>query len=264
MDKLLQKAQDIKIIFFDIDDTLRVKDTGYMPASISRVFEALRQKGILTGIATGRNLYGVIPEIRALNPDFFVTSNGAYVIDQKGQVVFDQPLTKPVLLKLVEWLEAEKIDHVFYGAQQVIASDWTDLMGQVVVYGQLPVAPDFYQDNAVYQMLTISEHDDTLVLPYSLAEHVRMVRWHPYSSDIVQNDISKAAGVAHVLDKLGLSVQQVLNFGDELNDLELFEMGGLSVAMKVSHPKILEMADYITDTVENDGIEKALKALKIL
>jgi peptidyl-prolyl cis-trans isomerase B (cyclophilin B) len=34
--------------------------------------------------------------------------------------------------------------------------------------------------------------------------------------------------------------------------------------MKVSHPKILEMADYITDTVENDGIEKALKALNIL
>ncbi|MFZ2232343.1 MAG: Cof-type HAD-IIB family hydrolase, partial [Lactococcus raffinolactis] len=32
MEKLLNKAKDIKIIFFDIDDTLRVKDTGFMPA----------------------------------------------------------------------------------------------------------------------------------------------------------------------------------------------------------------------------------------
>ena len=55
MEKLLNRAKDIKIIFFDIDDTLRVKDKGYMPASIPQVFAALREKGILTGIATGRN-----------------------------------------------------------------------------------------------------------------------------------------------------------------------------------------------------------------
>ena len=72
MENLLSSAQEIKIIFFDIDDTLRVKDTGYMPESVHRVFEALRQKGILTGIATGRNYYGVIPEIKALKPDFLV------------------------------------------------------------------------------------------------------------------------------------------------------------------------------------------------
>ena len=77
MKDLLSKAKQTKIVFFDIDDTLRVKNTGYMPDSIPRVFELLRKKGILTGIATGRNFYGVLPEIKALNPDFFVTANGA-------------------------------------------------------------------------------------------------------------------------------------------------------------------------------------------
>lgn len=37
----------------------------------------------MTGIATGRALYGVVPEIRALEPDYFVTINGTYVIDKK-------------------------------------------------------------------------------------------------------------------------------------------------------------------------------------
>lgn len=45
--KLKYKAKKIKIVFFDIDDTLRVKDTGYMPASIQRVFKSLKEKGIL-------------------------------------------------------------------------------------------------------------------------------------------------------------------------------------------------------------------------
>lgn len=83
--KTKYKAKKTKIVFFDIDDTLRVKVTGYMPESIKYVFKSLKEKGIMTGIATGRSLYGVVPEIRDLNPDYFVTINGAYVVDKKKQ-----------------------------------------------------------------------------------------------------------------------------------------------------------------------------------
>ena len=266
MEKLLNRAKAIKIIFFDIDDTLRVKDTAFMPASIPKIFAALREKGILTGIATGRNLYGVVPEIRALDPDFFVTANGAYVVDRKGEIIYDQPLPEKIVSDIVDWLDTSDVDHIFYGSDQVVASKWTNLMSDAItpVYGQLPVDSAFYQSHAVYQMVTMSEHDDQLVLPENLADNVRMVRWHKHSSDIVPMTGSKAEGVRRVLDKLGFDVDNVMNFGDELNDVELFDLGGLSVAMKVSHPKILDMADYITDTVENDGIEKALTALNIL
>ena len=50
-------------------------------------------------------------------------------------------------------------------------------------------------------------------------------------------------------------------FGDELNDLELFDYAGMSIAMGHSHPKIIEKADYITKTVEEDGIFDALEKL---
>ena len=50
------KAKKIKIIFFDIDDTLRNSKTGFIPASIPTVFKQLREKGILTGIASGRGI----------------------------------------------------------------------------------------------------------------------------------------------------------------------------------------------------------------
>ena len=87
--KLRYKAKKIKIVFFDIDDTLRVKETGYMPESIKSVFAQLRKKGILTGIASGRGIFGVVPEIRELKPDFFVTLNGAYVEDKKGKAIYE-------------------------------------------------------------------------------------------------------------------------------------------------------------------------------
>lgn len=43
--KLKYKAKKIKMVFFDIDDTLRVKNTGYMPESIQMVFKELKKKG---------------------------------------------------------------------------------------------------------------------------------------------------------------------------------------------------------------------------
>ena len=101
--KLKYKAKKIKIVFFDIDDTLRVKDTGFMPASIQRVFESLKEKGILIGIASGRGIFGVVPEIRELEPDFFVTLNGAYVEDKKGQVVSEQAIPQNIVEKYIAW-----------------------------------------------------------------------------------------------------------------------------------------------------------------
>ncbi len=61
--KTKYKAKKIKAVFFDIDDTLRVKDTGYMPPSILKVFKALKDKGIVVGIASGRARYGV-PKVK--------------------------------------------------------------------------------------------------------------------------------------------------------------------------------------------------------
>lgn len=62
--KLRYKAKKIKIVFFDIDDTLRNSKTGFIPTTIPTVFKQLREKGILTGIASGRGIFGVVPEIR--------------------------------------------------------------------------------------------------------------------------------------------------------------------------------------------------------
>ena len=94
--KTKYKAKKTKIVFFDIDDTLRVKKTGYIPESIKAVFKGLKEKGILTGIATGRGYYGVVEDIRDLEPDYFVTINGTYVINRKGEEIYNQPLAREV------------------------------------------------------------------------------------------------------------------------------------------------------------------------
>lgn len=259
--KLRYKAKKIKIIFFDIDDTLRNSKTGFIPSTIPTAFKQLRDKGILTGIATGRGIFGVVPEIKALKPDFFVTLNGAYIEDKKGNVIYSNKIAKDEVEEYITWTKEVGIDYGLVGSHAAKLSRRTEMISQAIdpIYPDLEVDPDFYQKEDIYQMWTFEDQGDDLTLPESLASTLRMVRWHEHSSDVVPISGSKAAGVAKVVDQLGLKPENVMVFGDGLNDLELFDFAGISVAMGVSHEKIKEKADYITKTLEEDGIFDALE-----
>ena len=259
--KLRYKAKKIKIIFFDIDDTLRNSKTGFIPSTIPTAFKQLPDKGILTGIATGRGIFGVVPELKALKPDFFVTLNGAYIEDKKGNVIYSNKIAKDKVEEYITWTKEVGIDYGLVGSHAAKLSRRTEMISQAIdpIYPDLEVDPDFYQKEDIYQMWTFEDQGDDLRLPDALASTLRMVRWHEHSSDVVPISGSKAAGVAKVVDQLGLKPENVMVFGDGLNDLELFDYAGISVAMGVSHEKIKEKADYITKTLEEDGIFDALE-----
>ena len=259
--KLRYKAKKIKIIFFDIDDTLRNSKTGFVPSNIPTVFQQLREKGILTGIATGRGIFGVVPEIKALKPDFFVTLNGAYIEDKKAHVIYSNKIARDKVEEYIAWTKEVGIDYGLVGSHEAKLSRRTEMISQAIdpIYPDLDVDPDFYQNEDIYQMWTFEDQGDDLTLPESLASTLRLVRWHEHSSDVVPISGSKAAGVAKVVDQLGFKSENVMVFGDELNDLELFDYAGISVAMGISHDKIKEKADYITKTLEEDGIFDALE-----
>ena len=259
--KLRYKAKKIKIIFFDIDDTLRNSKTGFIPSTIPTVFKQLREKGILTGIATGRGIFGVVSEIKALKPDFFVTLNGAYIEDKKGNVIYSNKIARDKVEEYIAWTKEVGIDYGLVGSHEAKLSRRTEMISQAIdpIYPDLEVDPDFYQKEDIYQMWTFEDQGDDLKLPDTLASTLRMVRWHRNSSDVVPLNGSKAAGVAKVVEHLGLKPENVMVFGDGLNDMELFDYAGINIAMGVSHEKIKEKADYITKTLEEDGIFDALE-----
>ena len=54
-----------------------------------------------------------------------------------------------------------------------------------------------------------------------------------------------------------------MTIGDQNNDIELLKAGGIKVAMGNGTPELKECADFITDTVDNDGFVKAVNKFVI-
>ncbi|MDZ7548132.1 HAD hydrolase family protein, partial [Clostridium perfringens] len=58
---------------------------------------------------------------------------------------------------------------------------------------------------------------------------------------------------------LGIKREEIITLGDAGNDLHMIEYAGLGVAMGNAFDEIKEIADYITDTNENDGVAKVIE-----
>ncbi|MDR2465068.1 MAG: Cof-type HAD-IIB family hydrolase [Streptococcaceae bacterium] len=264
--ELVEKAKNIKAIFFDIDDTLRLKDKEFMPESVPKIFEQLKSAGYLTGIASGRAYYGIVPEVRALGADFYVTINGQYVQTQLEKEVFANPIPQETVETIVQWAKENGIELAFVGSHDIAITSWNEYAeaSLPVVYGKVKEDADFYKNHRVFQLLTLSFDANALQLPESVQENVRLVKWHTHSNDIVPTSGSKANGISKVLEMIGLTKENLLVFGDELNDLEMFEYAEIAVAMGVSHPELQKLASFVTKNVEDHGIEDALIQLGLI
>ena len=100
-----------KIIFFDVDGTLRgFAEKGIRP-SVYRAIEKARSQGVLCFVATGRHPLEIEEEnlLGDLQFDGYIYLNGSYCVDENGKVVYQNPIDPSQLEKLLEM----KKDHDF-------------------------------------------------------------------------------------------------------------------------------------------------------
>ena len=80
-----------------------------------------------------------------------------------------------------------------------------------------------------------------------------------YFCEIAGREATKGNAVKFLQDKWGIKKEEILAIGDQDNDIELLKAGGIAVAMGNATDELKAYADYITDTVENDGWVKAVE-----
>ena len=69
----------------------------------------------------------------------------------------------------------------------------------------------------------------------------------------------KGTGMLWLGEQLGISREEIMACGDSYNDYEMLKAVGWSVAMANGEDSVKKIADYITDTNDNDGVAKAFE-----
>ena len=89
-------------------------------------------------------------------------------------------------------------------------------------------------------------------------------RWHPEFTDITANGADKGKGIIAIAHHEGLDVSQTIAFGDGGNDTSMIRQAGIGIAMGNAIEELKQEADYVTTTVDEDGILNALRHFELI
>ena len=89
-------------------------------------------------------------------------------------------------------------------------------------------------------------------------------RWFPSFFDMNTKGLSKADGIAAVIERFSITADEVMAFGDGGNDSEMLKYAGTGIAMGNADDTARSAADYVTLTVDQDGISHALRHFGLL
>ncbi|MDR2097809.1 MAG: HAD family hydrolase [Spirochaetaceae bacterium] len=262
-----------KIVFVDIDGTL-VDGNGEMPESAQKACVKARENGHLLCIATGRQYSVIGEEILSLKFNGIISAGGARV-DIDDKMIAYTAFSKKNLSHIVDYFESRKIGCTLERAECLLASKrvFEHFNSVRKIYGKII---DFYTkyENVVEGEINSSYTDVAKVIfcdTGSLTiDDIRkefsgecevfrgsMPFYGANSGEICPIGINKGAAVNLVLKHYGINKENSIAIGDGDNDIPMLKSCGHGIAMGNGDNELKKAAEYITDSVENDGLLKA-------
>ena len=251
-------------LFFDIDGTLVSFETHQIPPSTILALTQAKANGHKVFIATGRPPI-IITNLGAIEHliDGYVTTNGALCF--VGSDV--------VTCKAIPQQEA-----------RMVVEDSIEKQYGVIVIGEKDVAvldPKGDVDLIFRQQLAVENLNLAKPVEHVLQQRILQItpffdkdyekelmtrlpgctsgRWHPAFTDVTALGADKGEGLLAMAKHLGLNPDHTMAFGDGGNDTTMVRKAGVGIAMGNAIDELKAEADYITASVDDEGVRKALQ-----
>lgn len=253
-------GREIKAVFFDVDGTLLSHSLGDVPGSTRRALRKLRAKGIKTIVATGRHMmeYSKLP-VSNIPFDGYLTLNGNLLLDEHRKAYAGTAIDPGEMKVLTRLFETKRIPFVLIEENERTINYVNDtvIRTQAETQGTIPAVGE-YDGGPVYQILAFVPEHEKEVLDEFL-DQCAITSWNETGIDIIPKDGGKSSGIRKYLELHGIRQEETMAFGDGENDIEMLRFVGVGVAMGNAEDTVKAAADYVTDSVDEDGIEKALR-----
>lgn len=260
----------IKAAIFDVDGTLVPYGVNEISDRLREDLLALKRKGIRLFLATGRGKHDLdnTGMLRDLTFDAYLTFTGLRCYDDRG-------IYRNVTLQREDLVNGCQVLREHPEIVAVMQTDRGNFLNQInddvralfttVLHTPIyPVAPpEEFLDKHVFQFVVMvpkgKEEQFLSVMP-----HCTHARWHPQAIDIIPAGDGKADGIRATLERFGLTREEIIAFGDGENDISMLKLAGIGVAMGNAGEMVKSAADYVTASVQEDGVSAALRRFGLL
>lgn len=254
----------VKAIFFDIDGTLLSHKQGAVPDGTKRALRKLKEKGIKLFVATGRHLLEVqeLP-VKDLQFDGYVTLNGQLCLDEEKKLFFSAPIHQDDVREVITLFQEKKLPIMIIEKERMYINYIDDCVreAQKDISTSIPEI-GIYDGGLVYQFVVYTNQRNTREM--QALRHSKINDWNKNAFDILPASGGKMKGISEMLNRHHIAKEDIMAFGDGENDIDMLCYAGIGIAMGNAKPEVKCYADDVTESVDEEGILKALEKYDIL
>lgn len=264
-----------KLIFFDLDGTL-INKSGEISKSVQEAIKKIKSLGTKIAFATGRPLFAATELMKLVDvdaPSAFCSS--AVIYDPILKNVTHQWSVDPILgLKFLNDIQKAGLYVELHTIENYFIEEWTELTDIHLHYIQKkPIVTSFEKlitEQPIIKICIMTYKGEQEKIARKLLEqypdfHVGIATGATHNEIIFLNatnpDASREVVFNIIKNDLGINTSEIMAFGDGESDKVFISMAGIGVAMGNAPESVKSAANFITTSVEEDGVLHALRTL---
>lgn len=261
----MDKLNNIKIVFIDIDGTL-VNKRHRITLKTRKSIKKTVDKGIYVVLVSGRDVLHTIDKSRrALASPIVISSNGSEIYNyDKQENIFIDRIEEKKVEKVWDYCNKNEIGLLIksisgkYINKYLIGKDKANgiLITSKKEIKKLLFSQIVFVSNDIEKIIKAKEFVSTLdlsVTNYSESFLDNNIS-DRYRLDINNKNITKGTAITELLNILNIKKEESLCFGDYINDIDMFNACGICVAMGNACDTLKEKADFITGSNNDNGV----------
>lgn len=259
-----------EILVLDLDGTLTNSQKEITLPTLEALID-IQKRGKKVILASGRPTMGILP----LAEQLCLSEYGGYVLSYNGAQIFSCRENKAIysktipvdchrpVVELAKKYASSGVDILTYSDTEILSgikpNKYTVLEGQInkvsiQTFEDLPAQITF----PIHKFLATGDAEIIDALKKDAVSHFRsylnIYCSEPFFLEIVPTNIDKAHSLQRLLNNIGLTSNEMICCGDGYNDVTMIEVAGLGVAMANAQPVVLQKADYVTKSNDDNGI----------
>lgn len=254
-----------KLILSDVDGTL-VDEKQNISETLLAMVKQYQDNGGIFAIASGRieeSVKKYCEQLKINTP--CILYNGAKIVDVlNDKCIYEETLDAKHVKTVFEILKSYKTDFIIYSKNKAYISKTNDVLNNYMKKDGILCNEhkDIQSIDPITKILIIGEESVIEGLEkevrISLDSVSYIVRSEPTYLEILPCNTSKGEALKKLSEYMDIALDEIVAVGDNLNDMEMIMNAGVGVAVMNAHPRLLEVADYVTATNIDDGVAKVI------
>ena len=258
----------VRLVVSDMDGTL-LNSKGYVSSLFFELFEKLQEHNIQFVAASGRQYHSIAKVLQPIKDKIFIIGENGGIAKQSNQLLTLKTLDPTKIAEIIPLLRTIAKYIILCGKDSAyIETKDEDFIKKF---------QEYYTGYKIVEDLTKAVHDtDFLKIAvfhtessegklYPKVKHLENDFLLKISGqnwlDISNLNVNKGNTLKIVQEKLNISKEETLVFGDYHNDIEMLQEAHFSFAMKNAHAEVKKIARFETESNDNFGVEKVLEQL---